>query len=261
MNSLSLLWHVLWISRICLQAILLAVLVRRKFYREFPAFVLFTGWAVARGVALLAMAVLAMIYANFVSGSEYYQAYRIGAAVDAALSFAVLYELLKHILGEHPVLSGVGSSLYRWAILLLIVIALALAWFVPSTGPGSLMAKFYVLQRTARLLQCGLLVFLFVFARSFGLAWRSRAFGIALGFGVSATLSLAAAAIRTQIEPVPWNRTQDILTLIGQVSDFSGVLVWMACLLTRESTDRVQAGALPEHDLQSWNQELRRLLP
>jgi hypothetical protein len=255
MNSLAPLWHSVWIIRIGLQAILLAGLVWRQFFREFPAFLLFTAWAVIRGVTLADM-----VYARS-SGIEYFQAYWVGAAGDAVLSFAVLYELLRHILRNYPVLKITGSSLYRWAVLFLLAVALVVAWFAPIPEPNSLMGKFYALQRSVRLLECGLLAFLFIFAHSFGLSWRSRPFGIALGFGVSAMLSLASATIRAQIDPVSWNRTANILALAGQVSDLTGVVIWMAYLLAQEGGAQVPPMTLPGNNLRSWNRELRRLLP
>jgi len=121
--------------------------------------------------------------------------------------------------------------------------------------------ELYTLQRTSRLLQCGLLVFLFLFARSFHLSWRNRAFGIALGFGITATISLVNASIRSQIETPSPTDAKNILTLISQVGDVAAVGVWMAYSRARETMAQVPSGPFPSHDLQTWSQELRRLLP
>lgn len=249
------LWHSAWLTRIALQAVLCVVLAWRMFYREFPWFLLFTAWAV-----ILSVTLAAMVFGHLVSGSAYYETFKVGAAVETVLSFAVLYELLKRIIRDYPVLSGVGGSLYRWAALSLMLIALGLAWYVPASGPGTLMASFSVLQRSSRLLQCGLLVFLFIFSRSFGLPWRSRAFGIALGFGVSAAMSLINATIRVRIEPAGWTRTDDILTLVSQLGDLTAVLIWMAYLLPKETKGNSPPPTLPKTDLEAWNRELRRLV-
>jgi hypothetical protein len=260
MHFLSFLWHVAWYCRIGLQAILLVILVRRDFYWQFPCFFWYTAWGAAHSMALVAM-----------TGAKYYQIYRVGAAGDAALTFAVLYELFRRILRDYPALSMVGNSLYRWTTLLFIVIALGLAWSAPAAGPGKLMATFFVLQRTVRLLECSLLVFLFIFARSFGLSWRNRAFGIALGLGISATVSLATAAIRAQIEPARSSTTASMATfnntlkLAGQVGDLSAVALWIAYFLARESAPQIPPSLVPPPDLPpdlgSWNQEIRKLVP
>jgi len=255
MPFLSRLWHVIWILRVGLEAILLMILVRRRFYEQFPVFSLFTAWAVIQGATLLAMD-------RGASGESYYQTYVVGAVGGAILSFGVVYELYRRILRDYPLLSAVGNSLYRWAVLLLVATGLLLAWAAPAAGEGKLIATFYILQRTARLLQCGLLVFLFVFARSFNLSWRDRAFGIALGFGITATVSLANATIRSQIETISPTQSKDILNLISQVSDAVAAGIWIAYALARKGAGRASPGPpLPRHDLESWNQELRRLLP
>jgi len=250
------LWHRIWLTRIGLHIVLLTALIWRKYYRQFPAFVFYTAWQV------LQSGTLAVIVFGHIWGRAYYQIYLAGAAVECILSFAVIYELLKIIVRDYPVLSGVGSSLYRWTALLLILVGLTLAWYVPATGPGKVMATFSLLRRTVRLGQCGLLAFLFLFARSFGLSWRSRAFGIALGFGVSAAVSLTTSAIKVRIIPEGWTRTHDILTLIDQLGDLTGVLIWLAYLLPKHiKGPPPPSSPLPVKDMESWNREIQRLLP
>lgn len=263
MHFLDPLWRIIWVARVALEAILLAFLVRRKIYQEFRAFVLLTGWEVCLSTILLIMDV-----PGVATGAKYYQVLSIRTAGDAVLSFAVLYELFKRVLRDYPVLTSVGRSLYRWAILLFVMIALGLAWSAPASGSGTLVATFLVMQRTVRLLECGLLVFLFIFARSFGLSWRNRAFGIALGLGVAASVSLATSAIGSQIEPGIFSGGtpatvlgKDLYQLLNQVGDLSAVLVWMKYLLAREKALAVPLPALPAHDLKTWNQEIRKMVP
>lgn len=254
--TIRLLWHRVWISYIGLHIVLLAMLIWRKSYRQFPVFFWFTVWQVIQSSTLAVM-----VFGHLLSGKAYYETYSVGAAIECMLSFAVVYELLKLIARDYPVLGGVGRSLYRWTALVLIFLGLTLAWYVPATGPGTLIASFSLLRRTARLAQCGLLVFLFIFASSFRLSWRSRAFGIALGLGVSAAVSLTTSAIRARIEPTVWNRTQDILTLVDQVGDLSGVLIWLSYLCPRESKNAPPpSSSLPTNDLEGWNRELQRFV-
>lgn len=265
MYSLVRLWRIVWIAGIVLHAILLAFLVRRKSYQDFPAFVLFTIWAVTAGTGGIVLFI--MDQPGVATGAEYYQGYCIAAAGDAILSFAVLYELFKRILRDYPTLSTVGQSLYRWATLLLVALAVGLTWSAPASGSGTLMATFFAMQRTVRLLECGLLVFLFIFARSFGLSWRNCAFGIALGLGIAAAVSLATSAIRSQVESARTPATpaailmKNVFTLVNQVGDLSAVVVWMKYLLTRETVSTVSLPVLPPHDLETWNEEVRRFVP
>jgi hypothetical protein len=248
-------WHYLWIARLALQATLLVVLVLRQSYKHFPIFLAYTSWAVVRSVTLLGMN-----YAPSVTGNQYYRAFMVGAVVDTALNFGIIYEIFTQVLFKYPAVKHFGTVLLRWLIVILLLIAIALAWLVPGTGAGHRMSVFYVIQRTANLLQVGLLLFLFIFSRFLRLSWRSNTFGIALGFGILATMSLATAAIRSQVEPIAANLTTDLLTMISEGTYLCSVLVWIAYMLAREPRPHVFLKTLPKHDLETWNRELQRLL-
>ena len=252
--TLSWFWHALWIVRPLLQAVLLAVMIWRKQYRVFPIFVLYIGHGVLQTIVLLAMD-----YAPFINGRQYFMAYTVGSVVATALSFGVIYEVFKHVVRDYPALRALGITVFRWVGVLLMLLTIVLAWFAPGTGAGQVMAKFYVIERTVSLLQSALLISLLLFSRYFSISWRSHAFGIALGFGIYASVNLAVYAIRARIEPAGTNSVTDLLTLTIGAVYLCSVVVWMAYLFAREE---IPAGtrAVPQHDLDSWNQELRRLL-
>jgi hypothetical protein len=203
---------------------------------------------------------VAMNYMPLVSGDAYRNAFTAGAVGETALGFCVIYEIFNYILTDYPAAGELGARLFRWATILLLLISVALAWYAPASGSGHAMAVFYVLQRTVSILQCGLLIFLFLFSRSLGLSWRSYAFGIALGFGIYASVTLGTAAIRSQIEATATNLSTDILTLISTGKSLACILIWIAYLLAQERQPKVPTRPLPPHDLDSWNRALQRLL-
>jgi hypothetical protein len=258
MHFLYILWQVLWIVRVVLQAILLVILVRREIHRQFPIFLLYTIWQVAISSLLVSIR-----YSGLrLHGYYYYEIYRIAAAGDAILGFCVLYELFSHVIRDYPVLKIVGSSLYRQTILFFLAVALVLAWYAPAYSAEKLIPSLAVLQRSVRLLQCGLLTFLFMFARSFGLSWKNRTFGIALGLGITAIIGFVLAAIRVHL-PVILGPTlpKGIMELVNQAGDLSAVGVWIAYVLAPESKRIDVFPTLPDDNLQGWNSALRRLLP
>lgn len=258
MHFLYTLWHAVWIARVVLQAGLLFILVRRHIYHRFPVFVLFSVWEVTLNSLLIFVDYSSLSRAGY----YYYEIYRIDMAGNTILGFCILYELFKHMIGDYPVLKGTGSSLYRQTALFFSAVALALAWYAPAYSPEQLIPSLAVLQRSARLLQCGLLIFLFIFAHSFGLSWKNRTFGIALGFGIAATISLVLAAIRVHLTAVIYPTfSKAIMELVNQTADLSVVGIWLAYVLAPESMRADVIPTLPDQDLQSWNSELRRLLP
>jgi hypothetical protein len=112
------------------------------------------------------------------------------------------------------------------------------------------------LDRTVSVLQCGLLISLFLFSRYFALSWRSQAFGIALGLGIFASVELAVSAVALHLGTFS-NRT---VILITMATYHCCVLIWMFYLLLPERTAYFTRRELPKQDLEVWNQELQRLL-
>jgi len=252
--TLSWFWHSLWIVCPLLQVVLLALMLWRKWFTVFPIFALYIGYKVLQAIVLMVMN-----YAPLVTGEQYFTAYAAGRALATVLTFGVIYEIFKHVFRDYPALRSLGTILFRWIAVTLMLLTIVLAWLAPGTGAGQLMSKFYVIERTVSMLQCGLLIFLLLFSGYFSLSWRSHTFGLALGFGVYASMNLAAYAIRARIEPAAANSTTDLMTVITGAVYLCSVLVWMAYLLAAERVPAVPR-MLPSHDLESWNDELRRLL-
>jgi hypothetical protein len=251
MLSLDYLRTYLWTAPHLLQAILLVLLIRRGFYKQFPIFLSYIGFEVLQFVVLFVM-----LRSRSVSGGEYYYAFALGSVASASLRFGVIYEVFTHVFRNYPALGGVGSALFRWTAVLLLLLALCLAWLAPGEGTGHLMVMIDVLNRSVSVLQCGLLLFLFLFSGYFALSWRSYVFGIALGLGIYASLDLAIASIRSQIEPRETSLLNDIMMGTG----FACLLIWMFYLLAPEREAQLASKELPTHDLETWNQELQRLI-
>jgi hypothetical protein len=112
------------------------------------------------------------------------------------------------------------------------------------------------LDRTVTILQCGLLLFLFLLSNYLTLPWRSRVFGIALGLGIYASITLAVSAVRF------YSGTSNTLLfdLIVMGAYHACVVVWIYYLAVPERVPQIDAKVWANHDLETWNQELERLL-
>jgi hypothetical protein len=105
------------------------------------------------------------------------------------------------------------------------------------------------------LMQSGLWLLLVGLSAYFGLSWRSLAYGIAFGLGIFATVTLATESARV------WTGF-----VAGYVFDFINMatyncctILWLLYLLAPEVSPTTLK-QLPEHNLEDWNAELRRLL-
>ena len=84
----------------------------------------------------------------------------------------------------------------RGLTVLLLLAAILAAVYSSGPVPDYLMAGVALLDRSVAIIQAGLLMFLILTARMFGLSGRTFAFGIALGFGVVASTELGVWALR-----------------------------------------------------------------
>jgi len=252
---LSWLWHYMWIARVLLQTVLLAWLMARNVYRDFPIFVLYTADEVLQAIILKAMN-----YSPSVTGSQYFTAFAIGDVVESAIGFAVIYEIFKHAFRAYPALRNLGTTLFRGTTAFLLLAGIGLVWLNPAAELRPLMSKVDLIEQTVYVMQCGLVVVLLLFSRKIGLSLRGRTFGIALGFGILASVDLAAFAVRSGIESIRATPTTDLVNLITVTAALCSVSVWTAYLVWPEAVPDSAPRVLASHDLESWTQELQRLL-
>jgi hypothetical protein len=113
---------------------------------------------------------------------------------------------------------------------------------------GPIVHAVTTLQRSVRMVQCGLILFLMLFAGFLGVSRRQQSFGIALGFGMFASVELVIIALSTggflSTRGVGlWNTVTYNLTII----------VWLAYTLMPAKARDVAAN---QFQTQRWEQSL-----
>ena len=244
------LFYYLWIAPHVLLAVILMLMIRRKLYKQFPVFLLYAGFEVFQFTVLLSV----VIQHGSLSDERYKGAFALGTAISSALRFGIIYEIFTEVFRNYDALRELSKVLFRWATIILLLIGVALA-STHGSSPDQFFVIVPTLCRTVGLMQCGLLMFLFLFSRYFALSWRNYAYGIALGFGILASLELADYAIRSQIVAGSY-----LLDYLGMATYHCCVLIWIFYLLAPEPKTYRMQKKLPEHDLEVWNEELQRLL-
>ncbi len=244
-------WNYLWIAPHLLQAGVAVVIIARKLHRRFPIFFLYTGFEV------LQFAVLFIMYhLPAVSVRDYFYVHWVGVGVSTTLRFGVIHEIFSHVFRNYAALAELGKLLFRWATVVLLLVAVVTAAYAPGESASRIAVGIYLLDRAVSIVQCGLLIFLFLFSSYFGLSWRNYVFGMALGLGVFASVELATAAIRIQIGLAVGD---ELFTLITMATYHCSVLIWLFYLLAPEPSPAT-VREIPHHDLQEWNHALERLL-
>lgn len=251
MTAHRLLFFYLWIAPAVLQLGILIAMIRHKSYRQFRAFFAYTLFQI---LAVAYLVTLDMLPA--VSGGDWFRAFSLVRAVTTALLFGIIYEVLPHLYRSSAALKQMGKSFFRWCTLAFLLAAVVAAIYTRSNSSDHPMYVMNVLQQTASILQCGLLVSLFVFSAYLGLSWRNYVFGMVLGLGISASVELAAAALRSQLGA----SANEYLNLLIMGTYHICVLIWIFYLWGPERSPTTTALKLPAHDLEVWNHELERLI-
>jgi len=165
------------------QAFTLRILNQRKLRSEFPVFFRYSLFCV------IACAILLIPFV--VSCPQYFYVFLSLTAVSMVLEFGVLYELLVNALKPYSALIDLGKMLFRWAAVFLVLAALLTALATAGSGNHKMVAAMQLLQRTVRLMQCGLLLLFFGLEKRLGLTWRTHSMSIAMGLGIYAGVDLS----------------------------------------------------------------------
>jgi hypothetical protein len=180
-------YYPLWFAHPAMQAALAVLLWRRKLLSRYP---LFFTYIVSE---LMLFTVLFLNQKNY---DAYFYLYWLGAGISALLGFKVIHEVFTDVLRPFHALRDFSSMLLRWVGLVVMLIAVMAAIGSTNTGIGSVGAGLLSLERSVRVMQCGLVLFLLMFSRYLGISRRHRSFGIALGFGIFAVVEFALLGLQ-----------------------------------------------------------------
>ena len=247
----SFLWHYLWVTPCTLLALLALLMWKRGLHREFPAFFCYALFEAAGGGIVYAVAL-----SPHVSGPVYWRSYFFFLIVEVFIKFLVIGEVFTHLLRHYQRLARLAKVLISGFGVVLVFTATILAAYANPTAFWLISAT-RILGRSVSVVQCGLILFLFLFAAHFHLRWRSPVFGITLGFGIVASVYLAYWALMAG-----WLFGQKtyLLDFLNMATYHICVLIWFYYLLVPQKSAAVSAVVLPGHNLDIWNRELERFL-
>jgi hypothetical protein len=243
--------YYLWIAPHVLLGIFLICLLLRGLQRRLP---IFLGYVVFE---LLQFIVLFTIFLHSPFRADIYQwTLVIGEGVGSVLELAVIYELANELLLSR---STIGLVLRRTmqAILALLLLGAAIG---SGAFSGISVQKvnniFEVVNFSSNLIEAGMVLTLFIFARALRISWHSWVAGVALGFGVSACIDLVSAALRGE-----WGQGASVAVDLTQMASFHlCVVIWLVYLFVADRTPPFPDGKLNISDLELWDEELQRMV-
>ncbi len=248
---MPLIWYYLWIAPHLLLIGIAGIMFRRHLIRLFPWFFAYTCYEVLEFVVLFTLS------KGKFGHDLYFSVYSATKVVSTILRFAIILEILRQLTSSYVVLARVLKPFFRWIGLTLIIASLGLAVYAGGNRSDHFWFVANMVDRTVLILQTGLLLSLFLFSRYLTLSWRNSMFGIALGFGVYATVELIIAAISSQAGY--WHR--DLLNYLIMATYHCSTLIWAVYLLRQEPVRSDDFRTGPMHrEVEAWNEELDRLL-
>jgi len=233
------------IAPTALEAATAAIMWHRKLWRKLPFF-----------FSYLAYQCLWMVMLIPLSGSpRYHVVYWGGDVVSMSLGFAVIYELFANVVGDYEGIRDLGLMLYKWSAVALMFIAVVSVATTPSKEMQQWIDALLALERGVRIVQCGLLGFLFLFFYYLGLSWRKCTFGFALGFAIFVVSELVIVAARWHAGPAG----KEMYYWLKPVSFDIATVIWAGYALQREP-EQVPAFSIYDSQMASWNASVLQLL-
>lgn len=174
--------YVSWLVGPVLQGILLAFMVRRRLHGLFPRFFSYIVFQIVKSGFLFG------IYRY--SPENYFDAYWAGNAISVLLSVTVMDEILHHLLKEYGGIQRLTALIFRWACGMLLLLSIVNAFSSQQTSSDRVISAVLAFDRSVRVMQCGLFFLLMILSRLLRNCWRQHVFGIALGFGIFASIEL-----------------------------------------------------------------------
>ncbi|MGA7399666.1 MAG: hypothetical protein WCC99_23050 [Candidatus Sulfotelmatobacter sp.] len=247
----SLLWHYLSVAPSVLLALLALLMWRRGMHKEFPAFFCYAIFEAAGGGVLYAIDLSPSI-----SAAAYWRSYLCFLLVEGLIKLIAIGEVFTHLLRRYQSLGRFARVLISGVGIVLVFAATVIAAYANPT-PFWLISATRILSRSVSVVQCGLILFVLIFAAHFHLTWGRAAFGITLGFAVLSSVYVGHWALLAD-----WLLGQKsyLLDFAIMVTYHVCVLIWFYYILGPQKSTTKSPAILPEHNLELWNRELERLL-
>lgn len=241
MTLLNLVIYALWVFPLIVQAVIVFGMVRRNLVKSFPIFFSYSVVVLSGGIAAL------FFKRNTNPSSTIYWCTEVLAVL---LGFAVIFEILRHILPPYSSPSFVMNLVWILAGLFGVTALLMLVLAKPTAGNYSAIEVVLLAERSVRFLQASVLIVVIALMSVLGITWQHESLGILVGFGVYSTVALAAFEFGAHLH---W-MSLIAFSILNSAGYNLAVLIWAFYMLRPRR--RPPLNSLPDADLTEWNDAL-----
>lgn len=228
--------YVLWIVTPLVLAGVLLAMYRRGLHRRYPFFVAYTILQVASAVILATLAAT--------SYAAYYHAYYCNLVLSTVISFCVLWEIARGMLGPAR-WSEVGLFVVLCAVVL--EIAVLGLFVIQKSLPGGILTECMMLfDRTLRVFQLVVMLALISFSNTLKVFFKSVTFGLTLGFVLFGMTNMLVATAASHHGFM----TTTALSRINSIAYSVTTFIWLLYVIfgLKDGNGRKRARFLPSPD-------------
>src|SRR3974390_218743 len=206
--------YIIWWGTPVLMLLIVVAMYHRRLHREFAVFFNYVIFQIISFV---------VEYPLFGRPSYFYVSWTL-TALSIAVSFGVLLEIFKEAFRPYEALRDLSIILFRWCAL--VVLLVSAMWALTSWNGSqvdNILSVILLVDRSVRLMQCGLVFFMLLFSEYLVISRRNAVFGISVGFGFYAAvkmLVLTAANHQTLF-------TKSVLGRISSIAYLVSMLIWL----------------------------------
>jgi len=207
--------YILWCITPVIMTAIAVSMYRRRLHREFP---FFFNYAVFQVLTFA-------VEFPFRNSVNYYYVYWTCSALTLVVTFAVFQEIFKDAFRPYEALRDLSVILFRWCAL--VVLLVAGMWAITSWKADqidNITNGIYLVDRSIRMMQCGLVFFMLLFSEYLGISRRNVVFGVAVGFGFFAAINMLVMTALSNYTVI----TRSNLNRINSAAYLVSGLVWLA---------------------------------
>lgn len=241
MNANGWVWDLVGWAPLFIVAALVIIFLYRRLVSEFP---LFFSYLLATGVVGIVR-----VAASGAPSAIYHNVYWISDIVYTLFALTATYELF--IKRLFPRFYKVRFYRYIFLVAVLLTTIFTIVVALASGHAKVLVVTIYVYN----FVRAAILFFFVTLMLVMGRQWSKQEFGIAIGFGLDVSMSLAALGI--------WSHTPGMAVLISQASAIVYdivCLIWLYCFWTAPKTPVSPSATLPTealHEARKWESTLK----
>ena len=212
---LSTIDYIFWFADPILMAAIAASMYRRQLHREFPFFFNYVVFQVLSFAIEFPLRNWTNIF--YVSWTT--------TALSMVVTFGVLLEIFKDAFRPYEALRDLSIILFRWCALVILLVAGM--WAITSWHANQIdnvLNGIYMVERSVRMMQCGLVFFMLLFSEYLGISRRNVVFGISIGFGFYAAVNMLVMTALSHSTII----SKSILSRVNSIAYLVSALVWLA---------------------------------